>query len=84
MSKTLPSRDESVHQGRPKGIPTVHVQRMLDAWDSTKLAHPGLSNSALISLVSESIFGRRLNASVRKRDRERLTRTLQRYGRLRR
>ena len=37
MSKTLPSRDEQVHPGRPKGIPTVHVQRMLDAWEKPPL-----------------------------------------------
>lgn len=81
-SKTLPSRDTSVQHGRPKGVPTVQIQRMISVWDSMKAANPQLNNAALIRLVSESIFGSRLNASVRKRDRERLTRALRRYGRL--
>ena len=80
--KTLPSRDTSVQHGRPKGVPTIQVQRMLSVWDSVKEANPQLNNAALIRIVSESIFGSRLNASVRKRDRDRLMRALRRYGRL--
>jgi len=80
--KTLPSRDTSVQHGRPKGVPTIQVQRMLSVWDSVKEANPQLNNAALIRIVSESIFGSRLNASVRKRDRDRLIRALRRYGRL--
>jgi|GEM_PF-1712621 len=80
--KTLPSRDTSVQFGRPKGVPTVQTQRMLSVWDSMRAANPQLNNTALITLVCESIFGSRLNASVKKRDRDQITRALRRYGRL--
>ena len=81
-TKTLPSRDKSVQHGRPKGVPTIHTKRILSVWDSMKTANPQLNNAALIRLVSDSIFGSRLNASVRKRDREQITRALRRHGRL--
>jgi hypothetical protein len=81
-TKTLPLRDKCVQHGRPKGVPTVQIQRMLATWDSMKEANPQLNHTALIRLVAESIFGSRLNASVSKRDRDRLTRALRRYGRL--
>jgi len=81
-TKTLPLRDSCVQRGRPKGVPTVRIQRMLSAWDSMKAANAQLNNAALIRLVSESLFGSRLNASVSKRDRDRLARALRRYGRL--
>ena len=80
--KTLPSRDKSVQHGRPKGVPTSQTQRILTVWDSMKTANPELNNAALIRLVSESIFGSRLNASVRRRDRDQITRALRRHGRL--
>jgi hypothetical protein len=80
--KTLPPRDKSVQHGRPKGVPTMQTQRILGVWDSMKAENPELNNAALIRLVSDSIFGFRLNASVGKRDRDQITRALRRHGRL--
>ena len=82
--KTLPSQDNSVQHGRPKGVPTTQTQRILSVWDSMKTENPQLNNAALIRLVSDSIFGSRLNASVRKRDLDQITRALRRHGRFER
>jgi hypothetical protein len=82
-TKTLSSGTTSVRRsGRPKGVPSRQSQRMLDAWDDMKQANSKLNNAALLNLVAETLFGFRLNATVKKREKERLKRTLQRYGRI--
>jgi hypothetical protein len=55
---------------------------MLDAWDSIKQKNPKLNNAALLNIAAESLFGARLNASTRIKEKECLRRALQRYGRL--
>ena len=82
-TKTLSSGTTSVRRsGRPKGVPNHQSQRMLDAWDRMKQANPKLNPAALLHMVAEAIFGLRLNAAVRKKERERLRRTLQRHGKI--
>ena len=83
MSTKPLSRRTSVQRGgRPKGVPTRRIQRMLDAWDSVKQENPKLNNAALLNVVAESLFGMRLNASRRAKEKECLRRALHRYGRL--
>jgi hypothetical protein len=54
---------------------------MVDVWDRMKQANPRLNNAAVLNMVAETIFGVRLNIVVRRRDLERLKRTLRRYQR---
>ena len=42
---------------------------------------PTLNNVALLDVVADAVFGQRMNIHVRRRDRVRLKRTLQRHGR---
>jgi hypothetical protein len=55
---------------------------MLNAWDLIKENNPKLNDAGLINIVAESLFGTRLNASRRAKEKECLKRALQRYGRL--
>ena len=81
-TRTLPGA-MSVHgSGRPKGVPTKRIQRMLNAWDLFKENNPKLNDAALINIVAESLFGTRLNANRRAKEKACLKRALQRYGRL--
>jgi hypothetical protein len=79
---TLPEATSVQRSGRPKGVPTKRIQRMLNAWDSIKEKNPKLNDAALINIVSESLFGMRLNANRRTKEKACLKRALQRYGRL--
>ena len=82
-TEPVSSRGTSARRsGRPKGVPTQKVQKMVDAWDRLKQTNPKASNAALLNVVAETIFGLRLNFVVRKREIERLKRTLRRHGRL--
>ena len=67
--------------GRPKGGLSVQSQRMLEAWDELRRQHPKLNKVALLRVVTDSLFGERSNIHVRRREMERLKRTLQRHGR---
>jgi len=83
MSTRTNSGATSVHRGgRPKGVPTRRIQRMLNAWDLIKENNPKLNDAALINIVAESLFGVRLNARRQAREKACLKRALQRYGRL--
>jgi len=55
---------------------------MIATWDAMKRETPTLNNTALLNAVADAVFGQRMNIHVRRRDRLRLKRTLQRYGRL--
>jgi len=68
--------------GRPKGNVSDQTQRIIIAWDTAKLDHPTLNKAALLDRVAESVFGIRFNQQVKRRELERLKRTLQRYDRL--
>jgi len=68
--------------GRPKGNISDQTQRIIIAWDTAKLDHPTLNKAALLDRVAESVFGIRFNQQVKRRELERLKRTLQRYDRL--
>jgi hypothetical protein len=68
--------------GRPKGVIAPRSQRILDAWDALQRENPKLNQVALLSLVAETLYGPRMNASVRKRDSDRLKRTLRRHKRI--
>jgi hypothetical protein len=67
--------------GRPKGVVSAHTEKAITAWDSLKIEHPTLNGEALLNLVADEVFGKRLNPQVRKSDRVRLKRTLQRHNR---
>jgi hypothetical protein len=83
MSTRTLSEATSVRRGgRPKGVPTRRIQRMLDAWDSMKGKNPKLNDAALLNMVAESLFGMRLNPGKRAKEKACLKRALQRYGRL--
>jgi hypothetical protein len=83
MSTRTVSGTTSVHRGgRPKGIPTKRIQRMLNAWDLIKGNNPKLNDAALVNIVAESLFGMRLNANRHAKEKACLKRALQRYGRL--
>jgi hypothetical protein len=82
-TEPVSSRDASDRRkGRPKGVPTQKVQKMVEAWDRLKQTNPKASNAALLNMVAEAVFGVRLNPVVRKRDTERLRRTLRRHGKI--
>ena len=82
-SKRLSSGTTAVRpSGRPKGVPTLQGQRILDAWEATRQANPKLNSAALLNIVAEVVFGPRLNPSVLRKDKERIKRTLQRHGKL--
>jgi hypothetical protein len=82
-SKTLSSGRSSVRSaGRPKGTLTHQSQRILDAWEFARQRNPKLNDAALLSVVTETVFGSRLNVSVARKDRDRVRRTLQRHGKL--
>lgn len=67
--------------GRPRGVVSSQTQRMIATWDSMKRDFPTLNNVALLDAVADAVFGQRMNIHVRRRDRIRLKRTLQRHGR---
>ena len=67
--------------GRPRGVVSSQTQRMIATWDSMKRDCPTLNNVALLNAVADAVFGKRMNINVRRRDRIRLKRTLQRHGR---
>jgi len=67
--------------GRPKGVVSANTQKAIAAWDSFKIQHPTMNGEALLDLVADEIFGKRLNPQVRKSERVRLKRTLQRHNR---
>lgn len=81
-TNTLSSLKSGRNSGRPKGVPSPLTRRMLDLWDSMQRENPKLNKEALLDLVSESVFGSRLNASIRRKDKTRLKRALQRHGKL--
>jgi hypothetical protein len=82
-TEPVSSRGRSARRsGRPKGVPTQKVQKMVEEWDRLKQTNPKANNAALLNVVAETIFGLRLNFVVRKREIERLKRTLRRHGRL--
>jgi len=68
--------------GRPKGVPTQKVQKMVEAWDRLKQTNPKANNAALLNMVAQDVFGVRLNPIVRQRETERLKRTLRRHGKI--
>jgi len=68
--------------GRPRGVVSSQTQRMIATWDAKKRDCPTLNNVALLNAVADAVFGQRVNVHVRRRDRIRLKRTLQRHGRL--
>jgi hypothetical protein len=73
-------RPSSVKRGgRPKGNLNPQTQRILDCWDATRQENPKLNHEALLNLAAEAVFGSRLNPRVKKKERDRLRRTLQRY-----
>ena len=67
--------------GRPRGVVSSQTQRMIATWDVMKRENPTLNNVALLDTVANAVFGQRMNVHVRRRDRIRLKRTLQRHGR---
>ena len=67
--------------GRPKGEVTLRSQRMLETWDALKRKHPTLNKVALLNLTANSLFGERTNIQVKRRETNKLKRTLQRHGR---
>ncbi|HJX91349.1 MAG TPA: hypothetical protein VJ372_12685 [Pyrinomonadaceae bacterium] len=67
--------------GRPKGVLSSQSQRMLETWDTLQREHPKLNKVALLNLVADSLFGERTNVHVRRNERNKLKRTLQRHGR---
>jgi hypothetical protein len=85
MSTLLENRKErspAKKSGRPRGIVSSQTQRMIATWDAMKRERPTLNYIALLDVVADSVFGQRMNVHVRRRDRIRLKRTLQRHGRL--
>ena len=69
--------------GRPKGVVSANTQKAITAWDLLKVEHPTMNGEALLDLVADEMFGKRLNPQVRKSERVRLKRTLQRHNRYR-
>jgi hypothetical protein len=67
--------------GRPRGVVSSQTQRMIATWDTMKRDCPTLNDVALLNAVADAVFGQRVNIHVRRRDRIRLKRTLQRHGR---
>jgi hypothetical protein len=67
--------------GRPKGLLSPQTRRMLEAWDAVQREHPMLNKEALLNLVAESVFGSRINPRIKKKEKDRLRRTLQRHHR---
>ena len=67
--------------GRPRGVVSSQTQRMIATWDAMKRDSPTLNDVALLNAVADAVFGQRVNIHVRRRDRIRLKRTLQRHGR---
>jgi len=67
--------------GRPRGVVSSQTQRMIATWDAMKRDRPTLNDVALLNAVADAVFGQRVNIHVRRRDRIRLKRTLQRHGR---
>ena len=67
--------------GRPRGVVSSQTQRMIATWDAMKRDFPTLNDVALMNAVADVVFGQRVNIHVRRRDRIRLKRTLQRHGR---
>jgi len=54
---------------------------MLETWDALKRKHPTLNKVALLNLTANSLFGERTNIQVKRRETNKLKRTLQRHGR---
>jgi hypothetical protein len=67
--------------GRPRGDLSSQTQRMLETWDALTREHPQLNKVARLNLAANSLFGDRTNVHVRRRERNKLKRTLQRHGR---
>ena len=86
MSTLIENIEESAEparkSGRPRGVVSSQTQRMIATWDAKKRDCPTLNNVALLNAVADAVFGPRVNVHVRRRDRIRLKRTLQRHGRL--
>lgn len=80
MSAELEEPNRPRKTGRPKGDQTTQTQRMLQIWDELKLEKPNLNKVALLNLVADTLFGQRSNINVRRRERNKLKRTLQRHG----
>ena len=80
MSAELEEPSRRRKTGRPKGDQTIQTQRMLQTWDELKQENPNLNKVALLNLVADALFGRRSNINVRRRERNKLKRTLQRHG----
>ena len=81
MSAEPEELDQRRKPGRPKGDLTVQTQRMLQTWDDLRHDNPSLNKVALLNLVADSLFGQRSNIHIRRRERSKLKRTLQRHGR---
>jgi hypothetical protein len=81
MSAELEESTQRRKTGRPKGDRTVQTQRMLQTWDGLKHENPNLNKVALLNLVADTLFGKRSNIHVRRRERNKLKRTLQRHDR---
>ncbi|HEY6244410.1 MAG TPA: hypothetical protein VIX17_10710, partial [Pyrinomonadaceae bacterium] len=77
-TRTLADRTFVQRNGRPKGVPTKRIQRMLNAWDLINERNPKLNDAALINIVAESLFGIRLNARRSAKEKACLKRALQR------
>lgn len=83
LIEKIEGRDASVRKsGRPRGVVSSQTQRMIATWDTMKRDCPTLNNVALLNAVAEVVFGQRVNIHVKRRDRIRLKRTLQRHGRI--
>jgi hypothetical protein len=54
---------------------------MLETWDALTREQPQLNKVARLNLAANSLFGERTNVHVRRRERNKLKRTLQRHGR---
>jgi len=68
--------------GRPKGRVSLQTKKMLESWDSITRAQPTLNVEALFERVAEDVFGVRMNPRVRKAEKAKLKRTIQRYRNL--
>jgi hypothetical protein len=82
LVEKIGQRSTAKKSGRPRGVVSSQTRRMIATWDAMKRETPTLNNTALLNAVADAVFGQRMNIHVRRRDRLRLKRTLQRYGRL--
>jgi hypothetical protein len=67
---------------RPKGSLSPHIRKVLEMWDAIKNDNPSLNNEALLELVADALFGLRLNVRVKKLERTKIRRILQRHKKL--